>query len=747
MALYSDIKAKFDAITIPTTGPLTFSKDAFAGIPAVTAFFDNVLLAGSLSVTGAAKSSTPQALTLTGTTDLLGYSGLALTWTVTPNNDQVLISLDGTFAATKKITLPVVTWLSVYNIGLKATFSSQFNTVVFSFHVTIQLGEGTGAPEIPIVISKTGDTQWQITMAGDRPVNLPDLNHLTALMSGQATSSFFPQELVSLISGIAVGSVTALFDTTKATVTRFGATITVTNGWTIAPKIQLKPGLTLTLTIDNLTDAANRRTSGLLLGTFSIGSTDLPVFVEGQSGNWLIGLQPGSSITLPSLSDLIGLGNQPDLANALPAGLRTLPGITISDFLVDFNPSAGAVTLLQFSVASAASWTIIPDFFVIQSLSLALTVENVTDSTKRQVSGAVRGAFVLGDLFVQCSVEKAPTDTNWTVTATLIPGETLTLKSISDNLFKGTIAVPAKIPALLFDQITLTVVPATKSFTFLGQSTTPWHLTDKLTVNTFSLTFSRDPSKTTHSIGGALKTSLRIASVDLALSASLNDSPAGGWTFKGQTGKDQTVTFGALVADLSRLFGVQLPAAVSGMTLSNIGLSYNTASKDFSFTCDGSIPVHGKTAAFTLMVDLKHYGSNDYVLAASGRLTVSGLIFDVIFDKDATKMIFVASYQDTTGKDTNVGTLLSEVTTDTTLSDIGRNISFNLKDALFAYERTTSTTTPATNQFLFGLDMGFGINLSGLPLVGKVFPKDQALRLMFEPLLASKDLEQHRPVV
>src|SRR6476469_9047557 len=115
--------------------------------------------------------------------------------------------------------------------------------------------------------------------------------------------------------------------------------------------------------------------------------------------------------------------------------------------------------------------------------------------------------------------------------------------------------------------------------------------------------------------------------------------------------------------------------------------------------------------------------------------------FDVIFDSRQGTTAFIAAFNDPEGEPIKIQELLSNFSSNI---DVPDSLEFKIKDALFAYQSKQSSPANTTvKNYLFGLDIDGGLNLSDLklpdlPLVGSLFPSDQTLKLSFQ-LLASKE--------
>jgi hypothetical protein len=96
------------------------------------------------------------------------------------------------------------------------------------------------------------------------------------------------------------------------------------------------------------------------------------------------------------------------------------------------------------------------------------------------------------------------------------------------------------------------------------------------------------------------------------------------------------------------------------------------------------------------------------------------LEFDLVFDKNSTDTTLAAAYQDLGGGAINIGNLIQLLNPDS--PDIP--ISVDLKQAYLIFIKEASGSN-----YLIGADIGAGINLSALPLVGKLLPAGQNLNL------------------
>ena len=92
---------------------------------------------------------------------------------------------------------------------------------------------------------------------------------------------------------------------------------------------------------------------------------------------------------------------------------------------------------------------------------------------------------------------------------------------------------------------------------------------------------------------GLIRCTFNLDNVIVGLSASVNQPARAGWLFEGSTTE---LPVGRFIAYIANTFGVEdLPGFITGITLENVAVSYDTGSKQFTFATTGNIPVGEKT--------------------------------------------------------------------------------------------------------------------------------------------------------
>ena len=639
MALIDQIISKINAIPIGGNGDLILKSSDF-DLDFMTSFFSNLLESEGITLTGASRTPGNEAITVAGTANLFGYTNLSLSITFDVQDNEVVGTVIGTFDKSKTIPLPLISWIEVGGIVLSTSISEAFDLTDLDFKMNLLVP--SSSTTIPIELQRQTDSEWQLDIAEGTEQGVSG-TELVGLLGGESLESFVPESLSSILAGFKINGIEAIFDTKEKTVSYFTMGLSVTNGWDIAPKVSLKPGMQVNLTLINPNDPDSRVVAGGLNATFELGGVIVPIAIGATVGSaslWTFGLQPDQKVTLPSFSNLLELAGGEDFLNSLPAGLSKIPQIEIDTLKIDFEPDNKQLTLLSFSMQTVSTWQIIEGYFAIQKLKVAFDITNLTDPPNRLILGDVEAIFLVDTVALMCGIKKTKENPNWTIIAGLAPGTTLDLTQVAKGLFEGKITLPDDVPTISFSVLQITVVPEKKSFEFQAKSAGEWKILEKLSIKTFDLDFKRDPSNTEKPITGHIFTSLEVVGVTLNLKASLNETPDNGWRFTGDTGTS-SIPIGKLIQELAGIFGgdITLPPALTGFSIENLKVTFNTSNKDFTFTCtlkDTEFPnldlvldielLHKEGSYTNKFSGTAHYKSEKFVMD-----------FQVIFEETTTE--------------------------------------------------------------------------------------------------------------
>ena len=245
---------------------------------------------------------------------------------------------------------------------------------------------------------------------------------------------------------------------------------------------------------------------------------------------------------------------------------------------------------------------------------------------------------------------------------------------------------------------------------------------------------------------------LAIAGVPLNLDANYNGD---GWQFNGSTGPGQAIPIGpaaqspedaqpTLAEELGNIFGeVPLPAAIEDLTIQNLAVSFNSETKDFTFTAESQFLVDGQAVEIVVTIEITRQEDNSFLKQFGGYITVGDLQFNLLFSQDKTAKTLLAAYNNPNRDAIKVKNLVGAVSGDIA-AYVPSTLEITLLDALFIYNKAQSkgqSNAKPKSQVFFGLNLSSTINFTKLPLVGKDLPSDRTIGIdNLQFLVASQNL-------
>ncbi len=248
------------------------------------------------------------------------------------------------------------------------------------------------------------------------------------------------------------------------------------------------------------------------------------------------------------------------------------------------------------------------------------------------------------------------------------------------------------------------------------------------------------------SITGSLAGTVTISGINVSISASHPDAD-GGWIFDGSTGSGQEIPIGTLIEDVVNLFGdVSLPPAITDLTIENLHVLFNTNTSDFTFTCEGMLPLGDEAVTIVVTIDLQYEAiTNTYTKTFGGTITIGSRQFALRFDQSNTTTSLIATYDKQGGEKIRVKEDLIAPLSTAVSQYIPDNLEIDFKDVLFVFRKSAPAQDGSTiTTFLFGLDLSIDFpSLSNLPLVGQILPSDQTIKVNnVQILVASASVQQ-----
>ncbi|MFY0255956.1 DUF6603 domain-containing protein [Chitinophaga sp. 30R24] len=747
-SLIEQIIEKMEAIPIQPNGDMLLQPSDF-GLPFMDTFFNRVLRQQSLLLSDANKVPPgADSVTVTGVSGILGYLDLQLQLTFDVKEEEVVGTVTAAFPDSYQPAMPVLYWIKAGYISFITSLTENYSVVSFEFKLQVLTDVITAG--IPIDLKGGSANQWQIMVAADTDQDITPAA-LGSLLAGQNINEFLPPALSAILSGFKLNSLDIVYDTATPAVAYVTTGFSVTNGWTIVDKqVVLLPGMQINLSLLNPLDSTKRQTTASITGTFQLGGVNVPVYLGaslGSTTSWSFGLQPNETVTLPSFSDLLELAGGKAFMDSLPQGLAEIPQIEINTLFTDFDATNNVLTQLQFKVSTASSWPVISGYFSIEKMSVGFDITDLTDPLKREIYGALYGIFKIGDSnYLMCSLNKTADNPEWAITAGLAPGTTLSLNTIAAQLFENKVTIPESIPDFSFSILQVVVVPERQSFRFDAQSADVWRITDKIAINIFTLSFIRDPNDPVNPIQGSVATVLQISKVGVNLSASINNTPNGGWQFNGSTQEGDPIVIGDLIAYIMDKFGVPNPPAwIRTITLLNLSAAFNSTTKDFSFGATAKIMFTTTELAIQVDFALNNGANNSYTLVLTGTITIQHAtgngksIFTINFITGTTNTQLSAAWEATSPAEyLQLADIVQAFGFD--MPEVPAGLDLALKRASLLYDFSSSTLAfslesanygkavfvamrnPANQQwvFFFGLASNCIIDLTNLPIIDKL---------------------------
>lgn len=446
-----------------------------------------------------------------------------------------------------------------------------------------------------------------------------------------------------------------------------------------------------------------------------------------------------TSAVAATREEISRLTNKVGLGHFAPPDLSLEGLVTLEDFFFDLKAGAPPkVTLVGVGVGGVGPWK----FLHLAASDKDLQAENVRLAFRlrdpfgaRQPWLGLSGDVRLGDAGV---LEISSSYPDFRVEAALKEGKVLRF----DELIRDFVGADASIPPI--NVYALLLKAEADQFSLLADIGGFWPLGDSpIGVEGVRVEIEKRGDEMRVAAAGTFS----VAGVDVLLSARYQGA-ARGWIFEGSTGPGQALGIGELVAELAERFGdIALPSAVSDLVVENLTVTIDTGRRVFTFSCAGKFRADDTEVDIRVLLTVTNV-NDAYTKLFDGKLTIGGHEFTIHFAEDASSDFFVATYQpDVRGRVQDVKHLVASVSS-AVAGYVPRELTIELKDLVFAYLKPaqavgTGTTAVAPGKFILGMDIGTGINLSKLPLVGQEFPKDETLGVDdLQILFVSQDMTE-----
>lgn len=489
----------------------------------------------------------------------------------------------------------------------------------------------------------------------------------------------------------------------------------------------------------------NARSGMIFIGGLTIGDTQHPphnVALIWPIGSTSLIIKNAEPIPFPGFETFTNLleGHLPTDNNNFPISTSHLNTRTleIREIVLHLSLVPPNLSYISLSVGTAEQWSypLLGKALAIKELLLKW---EIAFGSKKNIQFEALGAFEIGGGLVYVS----GTFPDFVFNGELALYQTIELSHIFQHFLPN-----AELPQVSILDLALSADIKQGNYALELDIASDWEIklgrTSLLPLKYLRINLEKDNSGTFATIDSVLN----LAGVDIILLATnANESSASGWTFVGSTRRGQEILIGTLMEDLAHTFEItkEFPKALEGLIIENLRTSFNTATKNFTFTCECIFEIESEFVDIILTIDLTHQSDGSFKKDFQGYITIETLQFDIHFIQNQSapaqsSNIFVATYSHSgTAQKLKIKDLVKYVSSDPDLLNLLDGIEIDLKDALFAYSKTGEESS----KFLFGLDISANINLSNLPLIGKEFPPDQTVSVDdLQLLVTSKDLTQ-----
>jgi hypothetical protein len=223
-----------------------------------------------------------------------------------------------------------------------------------------------------------------------------------------------------------------------------------------------------------------------------------------------------------------------------------------------------------------------------------------------------------------------------------------------------------------------------------------------------------------------------------------------GWNFSGLAKSDQTI--GQLLANIGTYYTLDtphLPAVIADLALTEVRVTFNTHTGNFTFTVQAAwLGDDADSARLTLHIRRTKQTSAAAHLSIQGTLAFydeagEAFEFGLLFDQSGRGDTFAAYYNRPDSSDLSVYQVIKQLVGDSpSLQDETSAFSFGINEALLAY---TLPSGAASGTYIFGFGVAASLDLSalqGLPIIGDLFADAPTLDLGAQLMYATAPVSQ-----
>lgn len=447
-------------------------------------------------------------------------------------------------------------------------------------------------------------------------------------------------------------------------------------------------------------------------GTMKIGTTNpLSVDVVASYGmdNGLFTIlafpAPGQATLSRGVTAVVEWAGGDRTQFTVPDPLKpALDAFAISEVAALMDTRAGVVRHLSLGVASTRDWPIVDGLKVTDVRFGWLVLYPF--AAERTLSGSVAGTLEFGTTKKVRFDVAAHSHRGFTIHGELRAGDRINLT----ELIETGLGFSAGLPQLDVD--TLEIEAGTGGDFLLGGSvSSDWGVDighRRFAVERVTFKLQRAGTSTLAEVYGLAN----VAGSRLYLQATVTSETGGstGVEFQGGTLPDQMISLTGVVSWALDFFGASLPSGVPDVTLSNLQLRFNTATKEFHFEGATDVPIQvpflaGENnrihAAANLTSSVDATGRRALAGWMEGDLVIGDSTFTLRYELGQASHVFRASWeQAASAQPLGINTLLAAIGADAL--EIPAGVDLGLRRVYFEYQAETGSFTVVADSATYG---------------------------------------------
>ncbi len=334
--------------------------------------------------------------------------------------------------------------------------------------------------------------------------------------------------------------------------------------------------------------------------------------------------EPGLSGAALAASDIPSLFSfVTNIDDFVPDGFPELEGLELQALGFDLDAEKNEVQEAFISLRFKQVWEVFAGLIKFSDLQLLFIANNFEDSEGTNVQLVATGHAEVAQQKIDARIELP----SLTFFVYLPDGEILDIKAFAESLTNTTIGIPD----LIATSFSINGNITENIYFIRARIESNWEIDLSITILELQAIQLDIQSLPEFGTRGHIFSQFAIGGVPLFISAQSNPNEIG-WTFQGGTLGNVSISIGTLKDDLANMFGpIELPDVLQGLEITNLQVSFNTATKDFHFIAETAFPIDGKSAALSLNIDIVN-ATSGFQKSFSGILTLGSRQFSVLFD-------------------------------------------------------------------------------------------------------------------